>query len=121
MRTDFTEISSYHNVFIKNFNALKYIEENPYAHLMNPQQFVAEYQIEIDAYLQNQSLNCQRLLLNKRYMFFILLNKERFYQLYEDKYTRFFHNLDIVFAQQSKIIQQKVMEAIKHFSAKETH
>lgn len=121
MRTDFIEIAAFHNLFMSEFNATKYIEDNPHLHFLNPQQFVAEYQDNIDAYLQNQSLRCQRLLIEKKYVPFILLNKTRFYDIYEDKYMQLFHSLDIAFAKESKIIQAKVIEAIQEISNQETH
>lgn len=115
------EIAAFHNVFMNQFNAVKYIEENPHLHFLNPQQFITEYQENIDAYLQNQSLRCQRLLLEKKYIFFILIDKDQFYSIYEDKYMQLFHGLDITFAKQSKIIQAKVVEAMKELSTQETH
>ena len=96
MRVDFIEIAAFHNIFMNQFNATSYIENNPHFHLLNPQQFVAEYQENIDAYLQNQSLRCQKLLIEKKYALFIFLNKTRFYDIYENKYMQLFHNLDIV-------------------------
>ena len=121
MRTDFIEIAAFHNVFMSQFNATKYIEDNPHLHFLNPQQFVAEYQDSIDAYLQNQSLRCQRLLIEKKYVPFIILNKARFYDIYEDKYMQLFHSLDIAFAKESKVIQAKVIEAMQEISNQETH
>ena len=57
----------------------------------------------------------------KKYVPFIILNKTRFYDIYEDKYMQLFHSLDIAFAKESKVIQAKVIEAMQEISNQETH
>lgn len=103
------------------FNAQSYIDENYNLALVNPHRFVSEYQEMIDAYLQNQSLRCNRLLLQKRYMFFILASEERFYNLYENHYMELFNSLDISLTKDHEVIQQKVVEIIKRLKETEVH
>lgn len=121
LRIDFLEIAAFHNIFMAQFNAQSYIDENYNLALVNPHQFVTEYQETIDAYLQNQTLRCNKLLLQKRYMFFILANEERFYNLYESHYMELFNSLDISLTKDHDVIQQKVVQIIKRLKETEVH
>lgn len=121
LRVDFLEIAAFHNTFMAQFNAVSYIDQNYNLALVNPHQFVDEYQETIDAYLQNQGLRCNRLLLQKKYMFFILINEKRFYNLYESHYMQLFNSLDISLTKDHNIIQQKVLQVIQKLKETEVH
>ena len=121
LKLDFQEIGAFHQVFLKTFSAKYYVEENEDLALINPQAFVAEYQETVDVYLQNQILRCQRILISRKYLPFILLNKEKFYDIYSDKYQHLFVSMDISLAKESQIIQAKIVQIMKDFKDQEVH
>lgn len=118
---DFINIAEFHNIFMSEFNALNYIEDNESLELINPQQFVRDYQEIIEAYLQTQSLRCQELLLEKKYLLYIVANKNRFYELYQNKYMSFFKCLDDSISKEYKLIQTKAIYAMKILNEREVH
>ena len=65
LKIDFITLASKHDQFLDKFNGTQYIIDNPDLHLINPQLFVSQYQLAIDAYLQAQTLNCLDLLTEK--------------------------------------------------------
>lgn len=121
LKIDFITLASKHDRFIDKFNGAQYIIDNPDLHLVNPQLFVSQYQIAIDAYLQAQTLNCLDLLTEKRYAFYSLLNKKRFFNLFQQNYIELFKGIDEALANETKIIQHRVMQAIDQFKDKEVH
>lgn len=114
-------MSAFHQIFLKTFTARNYVEENASTALVDPQAFVAEYQECVDSYLKNQILRCQKMLISRKYLPFILLDKEKFYELYSDKHENLFINIDISLAKESQIIQAKVLEVMRELKDEEIH
>ena len=106
---------------MSQFNAYDYIEENSNLAHINPHQFVDEYQETIDAYLQNQAMRCNELLLQKKYMFYVLINKERFYDIYKTHYMQLFNSLDVSLTKDHNIIQERIIQVMKDLNKAEVH
>lgn len=121
LNLDFQELAAFHKIFLKQWSANKYIEDNMHMPSIDPQTFVMEYQNGVDAYLQNQNLRLQRLLISKKYMPFILLNEEKFYELFSDKYENLFTNMDISLSKESQLIQAEIIRTMRELKDQEMH
>ena len=115
------ELGAFHQIFLKQWNAKEYIENNAHMPSIDPQAFVMEYQNCVDAYLQNQNLRSQKMLINKKYLPFILLNEEKFYELFSDKYENLFTNMDISLSKESQVIQNEIIKTMRELKDQEMH
>ena len=121
LKLDFIEIKNLHQFFLSRCSATAFIEENPQLHFMSPQEFVNNYQAMVDSYLTDQITRCQRILIEKKYLFYLLKDKERFYAMFKKEYAELFNIIDITLAKESHIIQAKVIEGMKELHEGEVH
>ncbi len=121
LKLDFIEVKNLHQFFLSRCSAATFIEENPGLHFVDPQGFVNSYQAMVDSYLADQIARCQRILIEKKYLFYILKDQERFYVLFRKEYSELFNIIDITLAKESRIIQAKVIEGMKELHESEIH
>ena len=121
LKLDFIDLLHLHKDFLSTNNAEIYIDENPGLPLINPHQFVSTYHSIIDNHLNEQIMSCQKLLIEKKYLFFILNNKDRFYELYTTKYIELFTTIDVSLVEEHEKIQMVVVDAFNQINQGEIH
>lgn len=120
LKIDFLELDRQHLKFLLEFNSHIYIENNPGLHLYDATQFVQNYQNIVEAYILTQTERSQKLLINKKYIPYILLNKDLFFELFSHQYNSLFTRIDMFFAKDSENIQIKIIQGVHEMSGQET-
>ena len=121
LRADFLELDQHHFNFILDFNADIYIKNNPGLHLYSTTEFVQNYQNIVEAYIYTQTQRSHKLLIHKKYLFYIFLNQDSFYELFNHEYEKLFNKIDMFFAEDSQAIQMKIIEGARQVSDQEGH
>lgn len=115
------EINQKIDSFSNKFNSKKYIETNEDLFFLSPEKWINEYQQIIDAFIRSCVEDAQKILINKKYIFFIINNNERFYALYKKHYDETFNELDKTLYNEQTAINFFVAQKIKEYNNQETH
>jgi hypothetical protein len=121
MTIDFLKINQKINSFSKNFNSKKYIEDNKDLFFLSPEKWISEYQQTTDVFIRSCVEDAQKILINKKYIYFIIKNNERFYNLYKDHYDKTFNELDKILYNEQSRINIFVAQKIKEYNDQEMH
>jgi hypothetical protein len=118
---DFLEINKKINSFSKNFNSKIYIENNEDLFLLSPERWINEYQQIIDTFIKTCVEDAQKILIDKKYIFYIINNNKRFYALYKKHYDETFNELDKILYLEQNAINIFVAQKIKEYNNQEIH
>jgi hypothetical protein len=110
IQKEFEKIIHNYSLFLKTFNATKYIKENEPLGIVDPKSFVAIYQKRIDSELKIAIASSHRILLNKKYNWLTYLNSERFYNIYSKFNIETFDFLDRLLAGESDKVRSFIIE-----------
>ena len=118
---DFLEINQKIKSFSNDFNSKMYIENNEDFFFLSPEKWINEYQQIIDAFIRSCVEDAQKILINKKYIFFIIKNNEKFYALYKKHYDEIFNELDKILYEEQNAINLFVARKIREYNSQETH
>lgn len=121
LKIDFFNILSKQKAFESHFNAKKYIEDNKETFFVDPEEWLNEFHGTIDAFIKICIMESHKILMNKKYLFFLVLDKDRFYSLYKTIYDKTFANLDIYLSNEQVTVNNFVAIKMQEYEKDEVH
>ena len=121
MKIDFLEINKNITSFFDDFSSNKYIKDNEDLFLVSPEKWISEYQKIIDIFIRKCVEDAHKILINKKYIFFIINDNEKCYALYKNHYDEIFDELDKLLYKEQSLINFFVTQKIKEYSDQEIH
>lgn len=121
IQADLFEILKNYSEFSKNFNSDIYIKENADFFFINPQEFIDEYKNTINSFIRASMEYAQKTLIQKKYIFFIYNNSDRYHKLYNKHYEFVFSSLDKNLEEEQATLSNFIAASVKKLQEKEIH
>jgi hypothetical protein len=121
IQADLLEILKNYSEFNKNFNSDIYIKENANHFFIDPQEFVDQYKDTISTFIRTSMEYAQKVLLQKKYIFFIYNDNDRYQKIYNKHYEFVFNSLDKSLEEEQIALNSFITTNIKELQEKELH
>jgi|APSaa5957512535_1039671.scaffolds.fasta_scaffold54418_3 hypothetical protein len=120
LENDFLLAAGQFSEFLTYNDANSYIKECA-SEVMDPEMFVQEYQKRVTDFLCHQVKQCQKIMLQKKYLVFIAKDSEKFYSLYHEKYVGLFEVIDASLSAEATTVYHKAIGAQEEQQNMEMH
>lgn len=121
LKIDFLNIIDMQKAFKSHFNAQEYIENNKETFFVNPEEWLNEFHLTVDAFIRICVSESHKILMNKKYLLFSTFDKEKFYTLYKNAYDKTFTSLDAYLSDEQITINTFVAIKMQEYESDEVH
>lgn len=121
LKLDFLKILDDCHEFNNSFNSENYIARYGEEFFIDPQGFIQEYQVKINSLVRHAVNEAQKITIQKKYVFFIYQNNNRYHNMYRKHYTLTFDKIDQELNNEQEKLNFFITTNLKEIHERERH